>query len=50
MIEEKKEADAYNAELETMEDVCEKCAYNDEGFCCCFDRKSICCPYEGEEE
>ena len=29
-------------------EACEKCAYNDEGSCSCFDRTSICCPYAEE--
>lgn len=29
---------------EVYEDPCQFCAYNDEGSCSCFDRKSIECP------
>lgn len=31
-------------------EACLSCAYNDEGSCSCFDRKSICCPYSEAEE
>lgn len=39
--------DTYNAEREAEEfrPLCSSCAYNDEGCCSCFDKKSICCPY-----
>lgn len=36
-------------EAEELE-ACEKCAYNDEGSCSCYDKKSICCPYAEEED
>ena len=40
-----------NEEREAEElEACEKCAYNDEGSCSCFDRASICCPYAETEE
>lgn len=31
-------------------EACEKCAYNDEGSCSCFERASIGCPYVEPEE
>lgn len=31
-------------------EACEKCAYNDEGSCSCFERASIGCPYAEPEE
>lgn len=31
-------------------EACEKCAYNDEGSCSCFEKKSIGCPYAEEAE
>lgn len=51
-MDKKKEVDTYN-ELQEYYDyrpMCRTCAYDDEGFCACFDRKSVCCPYAKDEE
>ena len=38
------------AELEHFREACLSCAYNDEGFCSCYEKKSICCPYADDAE
>lgn len=37
-------------ETEKKLEACEKCAYNDEGSCSCFEPASIGCPYADDEE
>ena len=37
-------------DMERSQDPCKCCAYNDEGSCSCYDKKSICCPYADDEE
>ena len=32
-----------------VNEYCERCAYNDEGSCSCFDRESIDCPIARDE-
>lgn len=51
-MDKKKEVEAYN-ELQEYYDyrpMCRTCAYDDEGSCACFDRKSVCCPYAKDDE
>ena len=37
-------------ELAHFREACLRCAYNDEGSCSCYEKKSICCPYADDAE